>query len=111
MDRYSFLLGKGSFPYGIHIFVDVSDLRHGRFFGTHLFINEGASADGAGGVYMLCIFSAEYLSGWGLQRVVGLCPWNYSDSHFQINGLIRLDYAPLWFGVGLLFEGLFFRLV
>jgi len=64
-----------------------------------------------GGVYMLCIFSAEYLSGWGLQRVVGLCPWNYSDSHFQINGLIRLDYAPLWFGVGLLFEGLFFRLV
>lgn len=29
---------------------------------------------------------------------------DYSGRHFQINGVIRLDYAPLWFFCGLLFE-------
>ena len=35
-------------------------------------------------LYMVLIFTAEYLSG--------------------VNGLIRLDFAPLWFATGLLFE-------
>ncbi|MGN0298699.1 MAG: hypothetical protein ACI4C1_05895 [Lachnospiraceae bacterium] len=53
--------------------------------------------------YMLCIFGTEYLSGNFLKKR-GICPWDYSDSPLNINGLIRLDYAPLWFGTGLLFE-------
>lgn len=58
MDRYSFLMGKRPFSYGIHIFVDVSDLRHGRFFGTYLFVVEGVSVDDAGrGVYAMHLFS------------------------------------------------------
>lgn len=64
-----------------------------------------------GGVYMLCIFAAEYATGWGLQKMVGVCPWNYSDSHYNINGLIRLDYGPLWFCVGLLFETIYMGLL
>ncbi len=56
---------------------------------------------------MLCIYMAEYASGWGLQRIAGVCPWNYSQSKYHINGLIRLDYAPVWFGVGLFFESIF----
>lgn len=56
---------------------------------------------------MCCIFLAEYITGWGLQKAVGICPWDYSNSKFQVNGLIRLDYAPAWFVVGLLFEKLY----
>ena len=59
-----------------------------------------------GVVYMLCIFAAEYLSGLSL-KTADLCPWDYSHSKFNINGVICLDYAPLWFGAGLFYEWLF----
>ena len=49
------------------------------------------------------IFSGEYLSGTFLTRHK-LCPWDYSRSHWNISKVIRLDYAPYWFGAGLLFE-------
>ena len=39
-----------------------------------------------------------------LLRKVDACPWDYSNTPFNIKGLIRLDYAPLWFCAGLLFE-------
>lgn len=53
--------------------------------------------------YMSLIFSAEYLSG-SLLRRHALCPWDYARSRFHVNRLIRLDFAPFWFGAGLLFE-------
>ncbi len=56
-----------------------------------------------GSVYMTLIFATEYATGWLLRRF-GICPWDYSDAPFNIDGLIRLDYAPAWFVVGLLFE-------
>ena len=43
------------------------------------------------------------VTGW-LLRKLGVCPWDYSDAPLNIDGLIRLDYAPAWFAVGLLFE-------
>ncbi len=61
-----------------------------------------------GTVYMTLIFSAEYLSGRLLRRRE-LCPWDYSRSRFHIHRVIRLDYAPNWFGAGLLFERLLTR--
>lgn len=54
-------------------------------------------------IYMILIFAAEYLFGWFLTQM-GICPWDYSDWPTNINGLIRLDFAPLWFITGLLFE-------
>jgi uncharacterized membrane protein len=54
-------------------------------------------------VYMLSIFTAEYATGYLLNKR-DMCPWDYSKSKFNIDGLIRLDYAPLWFGIGLIFE-------
>lgn len=58
-----------------------------------------------GMLYMVLIFTAEYITGaWLRER--GMCPWDYSGRHSNINGLIRLDFAPLWFGTGLLFEKL-----
>lgn len=56
-------------------------------------------------IYMTCIFTAEYTTGTLLSRK-DLCPWNYERSRFHIRKLIRLDYAPLWFCSGLLFERL-----
>lgn len=59
-------------------------------------------------IYMTCIFIVEYLTGTIL-RSLNLCPWDYSRAAWNINGLIRLDYAPVWFAVGLLFERILCR--
>lgn len=56
-----------------------------------------------GFLYMVLIFAAEYVSGAWL-RARGMCPWDYTGSRTSIHGLIRLDFAPLWFGTGILFE-------
>ena len=58
-----------------------------------------------GGVYTLLIFFCELVSGSLLSRI-NACPWDYSHAKWNFRGLIRLDYAPLWFGVGLLYEKL-----
>lgn len=56
-----------------------------------------------GFLYMVLIFTVEYATGFWL-RAYGMCPWDYSGRHSNIDGLIRLDFAPLWFATGLLFE-------
>lgn len=60
-----------------------------------------------GGVYMLAIFAAEYATGWALRHFLGVCPWDYSAAKYNINGLIRLDYAPVWYLVGIIYEKLY----
>lgn len=54
-------------------------------------------------VYMSFIYAAEFISG-SLLKLRGMCPWSYERSPFQIHEVIRLDFAPLWFLVGLMFE-------
>ncbi len=54
---------------------------------------------------MVLIFLAEYVTGAFL-KARNMCPWDYSGRLFSIDGLIRLDFAPFWFGTGLLFEHL-----
>lgn len=54
-------------------------------------------------IYMSGIFSMEYLSG-SLLKKHNVCPWDYSSAKLNYHGLIRLDYAPLWFLTGLLYE-------
>lgn len=56
-----------------------------------------------GSVYTVCIYAVEYATGFILKKK-NSCPWDYSKSKFNIHGLIRLDYAPVWFIVGLFFE-------
>lgn len=55
--------------------------------------------------YMAGIFTVEYAAGTYLKRK-GQCPWDYSRAKANIDGVIRLDFAPLWFLTGLLFERL-----
>ena len=57
-----------------------------------------------GTIYTLCIFTTEFLSGKWLKKR-NACPWDYSNSKYHYQGVIRLDYAPVWFITGLLYEG------
>lgn len=56
-----------------------------------------------GSAYGLGILGVEYVSGRVLRRLLGQPPWDYSAARFGIDGLVRLDYLPLWalFGLGL----------
>lgn len=56
-----------------------------------------------GMIDMVLIFCAEYGFGFWMRRL-GVCPWDYSGLPTNVSGLIRLDFAPLWFFTGLLFE-------
>lgn len=66
---------------------------------------KGKSTLFRGGVYTCFIFIGEFFTG-SLLKKYQICPWDYSSAKFNVKGLIRLDYAPLWFGAGLLFEKL-----
>jgi len=54
--------------------------------------------------YLGVIYGAEYGSGWALRKVLGRCPWDYGGTGRDIHGLVRWDYAPAWYALGLLFE-------
>ncbi len=56
-------------------------------------------------IYMSGIFSMEYMTGSFLKKW-GICPWDYSGAPLNYRGLIRLDFAPLWFLTGLVYEKL-----
>ena len=62
-------------------------------------------------VYGVGILGVEYASGRLLRRFVGSVPWNYGPTRFGIDGLIRLDYLPLWAAFALGLERLHDRLV
>jgi Putative ABC-transporter type IV len=54
-------------------------------------------------VSTLAIYAVEYGSGALLARLLGACPWRYRRG-LTLGGLVRLDYAPFWYGAALLFE-------
>lgn len=56
-----------------------------------------------GTLYGVGILGVEYASGRILRRLVGRAPWDYAGCRFAVDGLVRLDYLPLWaaFGLGL----------
>lgn len=56
-------------------------------------------------IYTAGIFTTEFFTG-SILRFLHICPWDYSGMPFNLQGLIRLDYAPLWFAAGLFFEKL-----
>lgn len=54
-------------------------------------------------IYTAGIFFTEYTTGSFLKKL-HMCPWDYSGTPWQYKGVIRFDYAPLWFAAGLFFE-------
>jgi uncharacterized membrane protein len=57
-----------------------------------------------GSIYTILIFAVEYITGMLLKLLIGVCPWDYSGNILSINGVIRLDFIPVWFFAGLIFE-------
>jgi len=61
-----------------------------------------------GFIWACLIFTIELITGWLLKITIGRCPWDYDSetgvAAVTIKGLVRFDYLPVWFGVGLLFE-------
>lgn len=46
-------------------------------------------------LYVVIIYTVEFVSGYLLQCITGKCPWQYTTGH-HIMGLIQLDYFPAW---------------
>jgi uncharacterized membrane protein len=58
-----------------------------------------------GTIWAAIIFNIEYLTGWMLSLAIGACPWDYSNlTSLSVDGFIRLDFFPVWFAAGLIFE-------
>lgn len=49
------------------------------------------------------IYVWEFTTGSFL-KALGSCPWDYRHFRYNVCGLVTLEYAPLWFLCGLLFE-------
>lgn len=56
-------------------------------------------------IYMFHIYLGEYVYGRFLKKRK-ICPWDYSKTKHHLEGLIRLDFIPVWFFTGLLYEKL-----
>ncbi len=52
-------------------------------------------------VYAAGFTAVEYASGRVLRAARGDAPWDYSHARWNLDGLIRADYAPLWAMAGL----------
>ena len=60
-----------------------------------------------GFIWAAVIFFIEYTTGYLLKITIGGCPWDYDNNGeviASVKGIIRLDYLPVWFFVGLMFE-------
>jgi uncharacterized membrane protein len=63
-----------------------------------------------GVVYGAGFIAAEYASGRILRRLRGEAPWDYSHARFQVHGVTRLDYFPVWALAGIALERLHNRI-
>jgi uncharacterized membrane protein len=61
-------------------------------------------------VYAILIYAGEFVTGIILKRA-NICPWDYSHVKYQVKGIIRADYLPLWIIMGLFFEQIYWTLI
>lgn len=60
--------------------------------------------------YTVVIYIIEFCFGWLLSRLLGSCPWKYTNDDGKtihkrsVLGLIRWDYFPLWYALALVFD-------
>lgn len=63
-----------------------------------------------GAVYGAGFIGVEYATGRLLRHLLGEAPWDYSHVRFQLHGVTRFDYFPLWALAGLALERVHDRL-
>lgn len=56
-----------------------------------------------GVVYLIWTYIWEFSSGFVLKQF-DLCPWDYTAFDADFMGLITLEYAPLWYILGLILD-------
>ena len=56
-------------------------------------------------IYSAGIYVVEFTSGFLLDKLTGVCPWEYKTG-LEFMGYIRLDYLPAWMGFSFLLEKL-----
>ena len=62
--------------------------------------------------YAVGFIGVETITGLLLRRLLRRVPWDYTGrSRWQVGGVTRFDYAPLWAGLGLALEPLHDALV
>jgi len=54
--------------------------------------------------YLIGIWAIDCITRGLLRWLTGKFPWKYSHLGGNIDGVIALEYAPIWFGFGLGFE-------
>ena len=85
------------------------------FTSTGSFLKQDKRLIGRTSVWMFPIYGTAaviaplYHSIKNLPALLRGCPWDYSHAKTNIDGVIRLDYAPLWMAAGLLFERILIR--
>ena len=62
-------------------------------------------------VYASGFTGVEFASGLALRRIRGDAPWDYTHARWNLRGLVRAGYVPLWAAVGLAGERLHDALV
>ncbi|KAF1086267.1 hypothetical protein SPSYN_01011 [Sporotomaculum syntrophicum] len=85
--------------YGLAVFLEPL---HNRIRPLHWYLR--------GMIWVLVIWAVEFSTGSLIRTIIGTSPWIYREG-WVIDGLIRLDMAPLWFCTGLLFEQIHDRLM
>ena len=55
-------------------------------------------------IWTILIYIIELTTGYVILNMTGVYAWNYSGAAYNYHGLIRLDYAPAWFILGLFLE-------
>lgn len=75
-----------------------------NFLRNHLWLWRGLA-------YLLGIWAIEFITGWLIRKLTGKCPWDYSYFPCNFQGIVTLEYAPVWFVFGLAFERLHDALV
>lgn len=56
-------------------------------------------------VYAIGFVTVEFTAGEMIRALIGKIPWDYTaKTRWQIRGVARLDYLPLWFLFGLILE-------
>lgn len=63
-------------------------------------------------VSMVAIFGVEFMWGWLFEFMLGVCPWKYlgvdgRNHPLSVLGYIRLDYAPYWYMLVIIFNTLY----
>jgi uncharacterized membrane protein len=69
-------------------------------------VSRGASVPLRAAAYGAGFLLVEYTTGKALRSFLGEAPWDYSEIGTNVDGLIRLDYFPLWAAAGLALERL-----